>query len=40
MTVFTDINAGFKTSDWGFIVGGGEIKVDEIIIEQAEEKEH
>ena len=40
MTVFTDMKAGFKTSDWGFVVGGGEIKVDEIIINQVAEEEY
>lgn len=37
MTVFTDVKISLNTSNWGFAVAGGEVKVDEIIICQVAE---
>ena len=39
MTVFSDVRVSLNSSRWGFVAAGGEVKVDEIIIYQAEERE-
>jgi len=40
MTAFSNVKAGLNTSNWGFVAAGGEVRVDEIIINQAEEKDN